>query len=426
MSIKEFFGSSEEKISLETIINIRWIAIFGQIFAICFVYYYLKFNFEVLWCGALVIVSVVINSYLEFKKSKIGELNNLSATFNIFYDLVQLALLLFLTGGLTNPFSILIIVPTTIATTFLSRNSSFFIAGVSIILCSVLALFNFPLPGPDGETLKTPKYYLLGMWLSTTVGIIFLGNYAYQLARSNRKRSKALEGLEKTLSNEQTLSSVGSLAAAAVHELGTPLATISLVSGELKKQLSEKKEFKEDIDLLISQADRCRLILKNIGTDPKQEDDFLQRVSLKNLLNEIVFSNERKHDKKIIIIDKLEHEPLKINKQIEITYALRSLIDNSIKFSKSEIKIFIEKNNNDLSIIITDDGPGFDDEILKKIGEPYIKSVSVDKTKLGLGLGLFISKNLLERTKAKIIFENKKNGLGAVVKIIWRYEDLIN
>ncbi len=426
MSIKEFFGSSEEKISLETIINIRWIAIFGQIFAICFVYYYLKFNFEVLWCGALVLVSIVINSYLEFKKSKFGELNNFSATFNIFYDLVQLALLLFLTGGLTNPFSILIIVPTTIATTFLSRNSSFFIAGVSIILCSVLALFNFPLPGPDGETLKTPQYYLLGMWLSTTIGIIFLGNYAYQLARSNRKRSKALEGLEKTLSNEQTLSSVGSLAAAAVHELGTPLATISLVSGELKKQLSDKKEFKEDIDLLISQADRCRLILKNIGTDPKQEDDFLQRVSLKNLLNEIVFSNERKHDKKIIIIDKLEHEPLKINKQIEITYALRSLIDNSIKFSKSEIKIFIEKNNNDLSIIITDDGPGFDDEILKKIGEPYIKSTSVDKTKLGLGLGLFISKNLLERTKAKIIFENKKSELGAVVKIIWRYEDLIN
>ena len=191
MSVKEFFGSDEEKISLETIINIRWIAIFGQVFAICFVYYYLKFNFEILWCGLLVMISIIINSYLEFNKGKVGELNNLSATLNIFYDLIQLALLLFLTGGLTNPFSILIIVPTTIATTFLSRNSSFFIASVSIILCSILALFNLPLPGPDGETLKTPKYYLLGTWLSTTIGIIFLGNYAYQLARSNRKRSKA-------------------------------------------------------------------------------------------------------------------------------------------------------------------------------------------------------------------------------------------
>ena len=167
------------------------------------------------------------------------------------------------------------------------------------------------------------------------------------------------------------------------------------------------------------------MILKNIGTDPKQEDDFLQRVSLKNLLNEIVFSNERKHDKKIIIIDKLEHEPLKINKQIEITYALRSLIDNSIKFSKSEIKIIIDKKKDFLFLTINDDGPGFSDDILKKIGEPYIKSLTTDKTKKGLGLGLFIAKNLLERTKAIISFNNNKHG-GANIKISWKINELIS
>ena len=303
MFVKDRINSKDLRITLETLINIRWIAILGQFFTVSFVYYGLKFEFPYYIALLLIFLSAIINAYLEVNKKKFLTIDNFAATVSIFYDLVQLVILLFMTGGLSNPFSILIIVPTTISVTYLSKGSSQFIVTCSIIFSTVIAFYHMPLPSPQNQTLNFPKYYDIGMWLSLGIGIIFLGNYAYQLGRDNRIRSEALNKLEQELTNEKVVNSVGGIAAAAVHELATPLATISLVSKELQKQISKNNLAKDDINLLIEQSARCSSILKDIA-EKKQEDQFIAKVSPKELVNEIVFSVDNKFNKEINIINR--------------------------------------------------------------------------------------------------------------------------
>ena len=224
-------------------------------------------------------------------KTRFVTINNFYATISIFYDLVQLVILLFITGGLSNPFSILIIVPTTISVTYLSRSSSLFIVACSIVCSTIIAVYHLPLPTPPGKELNLPNFYEFGMWLSLTIGIIFLGNYAYQLGRDNRVRAGALNKLEEELTNEKVVNSVGGMAAAAVHELATPLATISLVGKELQKQLTDNKSTKDDINLLINQASRCSSILKDIA-ERKQQDQFISNVSPKELINCLLYTSD--------------------------------------------------------------------------------------------------------------------------------------
>ena len=247
-----------------------------------------------------------------------------------------------MTGGLSNPFSILIIVPTTISVTYLSRSSSQFIVACSIVCSTIIAVYHLPLPTPQGNELNLPNFYEFGMWLSLTIGIIFLGNYAYQLGRDNRVRAGAMNKLEEELTNEKVVNSVGGMAAAAVHELATPLATISLVGKELQKQLTDNKSTKDDINLLINQASRCSSILKDIA-ERKQQDQFISNVSPKELINEIIFSLENKLNKEIIVTNKSLNERIKMSKKTEISYALRNFIENAIKFSKTKINIEINQ-----------------------------------------------------------------------------------
>ena len=425
MLFKDRINSKDLRISLETLINIRWIAILGQFFTVSFVYYGLKFEFPYYITLALIFLSAIINAYLEINKKKFLTINNFAATVSIFYDLVQLVILLFMTGGLSNPFSILIIVPTTISVTYLSRGSSQFIVACSIIFSTVIAFYHMPLPTPQNQTLDFPKYYEIGMWLSLGIGIIFLGNYAYQLGRDNRIRSEALNKLEQELTNEKVVNSVGGIAAAAVHELATPLATISLVSKELQKQISKNNLAKDDINLLIEQSARCSSILKDIA-EKKQEDQFIAKVSPKELVNEIVFSVDNKFNKEINIINKSLNERIKMNKKTEISYAIRNFIENAIKFSKSQIEIEIDQNKKNTNITISDDGQGFQEDVILNLGQPYLKSEKVNKNKKGMGLGVFISKNLLERCNTKVTFQNKKNNSGAVIKITWVNSQMAN
>ena len=425
MLFKDRINSKDLRISLETLINIRWIAILGQFFTVSFVYYGLKFEFPYYITLALIFLSAIINAYLEINKKKFLTINNFAATVSIFYDLVQLVILLFMTGGLSNPFSILIIVPTTISVTYLSRGSSQFIVACSIIFSTVIAFYHMPLPTPQNQTLDFPKYYEIGMWLSLGIGIIFLGNYAYQLGRDNRIRSEALNKLEQELTNEKVVNSVGGIAAAAVHELATPLATISLVSKELQKQISKNNLAKDDINLLIEQSARCSSILKDIA-EKKQEDQFIAKVSPKELVNEIVFSVDNKFNKEINIINKSLNERIKMNKKTEISYAIRNFIENAIKFAKSQIEIEIDQNKKNTNITISDDGQGFQDDVISNLGQPYLKSEKVNKNKKGMGLGVFISKNLLERCNTKVTFQNKKNNSGAVIKITWVNSQMAN
>ena len=425
MFFKEQINPKDLRITLETLINIRWIAVIGQFFTVSFVHYVLKFDFPYFSSLILIILSALVNIYLEVNKTKFLTISNYYATLSIFYDLVQLILLLFMTGGLSNPFSILIIVPTTISVTYLSRGSSQFIVACSIIYSTVIAFHHLPIPGPTEEILNFPRYYEIGIWLSLTIGIIFLGNYAYQLGKDNRVRAGALNKLEQELTNEKVINSVGGMAAAAVHELATPLATISLVAKELEKQLKNNKSTKEDISLLIEQASRCSSILKDIAKK-KQQDQFIANVSPKELINEIIYSLENKKNKNIDVINKSLNQRIKMTKKTEISYALRNFIENAIKFSKTKVEIEINQNKQNTTIQIIDDGPGFDQDIILNLGQPYLSSDKVKKNKIGMGLGVFISKSLLERCFAKVSFRNKKGSSGAVIKINWTNSQLAN
>ena len=424
MFFKERINPKNLRITLETLINIRWIAVIGQFTTVSFVYYILKFEFPYLETLVLISLSVLLNIYLELNKSRFVTINNYYATINIFYDLVQLVLLLFITGGLSNPFSILIIVPTTISVTYLSRGSSQFIVICSIILATTIAFFHMPLPGPKSSELNLPNFYEFGMWLALTIGIIFLGNYAYQLGRDNRVRAGALNKLEEELNNERVVNSVGGIAAAAVHELATPLATISLVAKELQKQLINNKSTKDDINLLINQVSRCSSILKDIA-ERKQQDQFISNVSPKELINEIVFSLENKSNKEISVSNIFLNERLKMSKKTEISYAIRNFIENAIKFSNTKIDIEINQQKRNTTIIIKDDGKGFDENIISNLGQPYINSKNVKKQQQGMGLGIFISKNLLERCFTRVFFKNSENS-GAIIKIEWINSQLAN
>ncbi len=420
MNFKNIFGSSQENIKLETLTNIRWIAITGQLFTVCLVYFYYKFEFSFYWSVGAILLSILLNIILEFYKFYIQRLNNFWASLSILYDLIQLSFLLYLTGGLTNPFSILILVPTTIAVTFLSKRSSVVISSVSIFMLSILAIKHYPLPGP---AIVLPKHYLLGLWASLTIGIIFLGNYAYSITIEDRKRSKAFDNLEKALSRERELKSLGGLAAAAAHELATPLGTITLVIEDLKKQLGKNPKFKNDVELLNSQIKRCKVILKDLSTDPNKQDSFIENVTFKNLIQEIIFSFEIPKNKNIKIIDRELENNFMVTRKIELIYAMRNIIDNAIKFAEKKIEIEFLNKDKKIELNISDDGIGFSQDIIQKLGEPYVKSSLVVKNKRGLGLGIFISKTLLERTGAKVLFKKSNLG-GALVNIIWKESSL--
>ena len=420
MNFKNIFGSSQENIKLETLTNIRWIAITGQLFTVCLVYFYYKFEFSFYWSVGAIFLSILLNIILEFYKFYIQRLNNFWASLSILYDLIQLSFLLYLTGGLTNPFSVLILVPTTIAVTFLSKRSSVVIASVSIFMLSILAIKHYPLPGP---AIVLPKHYLLGLWASLTIGIIFLGNYAYSITIEDRKRSKAFDNLEKALSRERELKSLGGLAAAAAHELATPLGTITLVIEDLKKQLGKNPKFKNDVELLNSQIKRCKVILKDLSTDPNKQDSFIENVTFKNLIQEIIFSFEIPKNKNIKIIDRELENNFMVTRKIELIYAMRNIIDNAIKFAEKKIEIEVLNKDKKIELNVSDDGIGFSQDIVQKLGEPYVKSSLVAKNKRGLGLGIFISKTLLERTGAKVLFKKSNLG-GALVNIIWKESSL--
>ena len=412
---------TKENLNLDknTLTILRYIAIFGQFFAINFVFFYLKLEFPIIESYIIVFLGLATNLFLQFK-IRVNQLKDTYASFFLLYDLIQLSALLYLTGGILNPFSFLLIIPAIVSSTFLSMGTTIILGVITSFMLFLLGHFYIPLPGMDETIFYVPNFYKFGLLTSILIGLIFLSYFGIRFSGETKKRSEALNKLQEVIAKEYVLESLGGQAAAAAHSLGTPLATISVVAKELKKEIGNNKEISKDVDLLISQTKRCSEILKQISKKQIEEDNFLSSIRIEDLLEEIINSFKETSSKQIELFTDEDQNKINIQRTPEIIYGLRNFIGNAIKFSKSKVQINLKSNDKIIEIKIYDDGPGIPEDIINKIGEPYIKSKSKElSSNSGLGLGTFLGKTLLERQGAILKF--KRNGKlgGAQVTLSW-------
>ena len=427
MKFSEFFVSKDNiQLDKKTLVNLRWIALIGQYLTINIVNFIFKFELPFFACSVAIFAGVVSNFYLQFIFKK-NQLNNFTSTFVLFYDLFQLSLLLYLTGGITNPFSILLIVPAIVASTFLTLRSTINLSFTTIVILIILTIYNLPLPHYGELHFHVPDTYLYALPISIVITLIFLCYFGARFGLENRKRLAAVNKLELVLAKEYELKTIGVQAAAAAHSLSTPLSTIKLVAKELEKEVASNSKFFKDIRLLHTQSIRCAEILKKLSMTPLKKDEFFENVKLLDLLREITSSFKEITNKSFLIkSEKNQYDPI-IKRKAEITYGLRNFIGNASKFSNSLVEIILESNANITQISVCDDGPGFPEDIKNFLGEPYIhtKDKKVD-AKSGLGLGTFIGKTLLERMQAAVSFGKCPKTSGAMVIIKWETKNLIS
>ncbi len=416
----------EENLNLDrkTLVILRWIAIVGQLIAINLVYFYLNLNFPILSAYLIILFGLVSNYILQFKFKSI-QLKDFYASLFLIYDLIQLTLLLYLTGGISNPFTILMIVPTIVSSTFLSMGTTIILGFLTIAFLFFLTIFHFPLPGIHENEITFPKLYLIGYFIAIIISLIFLGYFGIRFSGESKRRSDAINKLQQVIAKEYELESLGGQAAAAAHSLGTPLATINVVATELKKELKGNENFSKDIDLLITQTKRCGEILKKISKKQIIEDQFFNKTKLEDLLDEIITSFKETSSKKFLLTFKDNKNDYSFQRSPELIYGLRNFIGNAAKFSKSVVEIILISDNENIQVKINDDGPGFPDDIKEIIGEPYIKSKSMQvSSNSGTGLGTFLGKTLLERQSASLIFTKDTKLGGASVVISWNIDNL--
>ena len=418
----------EENLNLDrkTLINLRWIAIIGQFTAINFVYFYLNLELPIIIAYSIIILGLLTNIYLQFKV-KSTQLKDFYAALFLFYDLIQLSALLYLTGGISNPFSILLIIPTIVSSTFLSMGTTIILGIFTLLFLFLLTVFHYPLPGIHDQSITFPKLYLTGYFFAIIIGLIFLSYFGIKFSGESKRRSDAVKKLQQVIAKEYELESLGGQAAAAAHSLGTPLATINVVASELKKEIGNDKNYSKDIELLVSQTKRCGEILKQISKKQIKEDEFFSKTTFEDLLDEIIDTFQETSSKQIFLIDDEDNNKLKLQRSPELIYGLRNFIGNAVKFSRKIVEIRIYSDDVNLNVSINDDGPGFPEDIFEIIGEPYIKSKSKEiSPNSGTGLGTFLGKTLLERQLASLSFSKDKKLGGASVNIKWKIKDLKN
>ena len=419
-------NSKSSHLNKTTYVNLRWIGIIGQFITINTVAFIFKFEFNFVLANIIVFAGALSNIFLFyfFKKNQLQE--NISLVFLIL-DIVQLSLLLYISGGIINPFSIFLIIPSIFASNSLNIKTNILLIFLTISSIILLTIFHQELPSPLNNYIFN-NYYYYSVPIALIVALIFLSFFALTFGNESKVRKDALDKIQEVISKEQELVSLGGQAAAAAHSLGTPLSTIKIISQDLYNNFKNNNDIKKDIELLLSQVDRCNEILKKLSLNPAIEDDFIDKnITLHNYVNEIVNSFKEISDKNFIINYEQNYNSFEILKSIEIVYGIRNFIGNANKFSNKNIYISITSDSENSSISIEDDGFGFPKDILTKIGEPYIKSFqSQNQSKAGLGLGIFIGKTLLEKNKAKLLIRNSETRGGAEVKIEWSNKDLKN
>jgi two-component system, sensor histidine kinase RegB len=410
---------------LDTLIRLRWLAVGGQLAAVILVYWILGFPLPIVPAMAIIAVSAGLNLALRARYPTTFRMEDRPAAALLAYDVVQLAALLYLTGGLENPFALLFLAPVMISATTLPPARTLALGILAMVATTLLAFFHRPLPWPLEQALTLPSLYLAGLWLSLMLGMSFIGIYAWRVADEARQIRNALAATELVLAREQHLSQLDGLAAAAAHELGTPLATIALVVKELDLAVKPGALHKDDIELLKDQTARCRQILSKITTLGTEPAGPLLAVRLRQLLEEVCAPQRPFHVKLVIESEGSDPEPV-CKRSAGLIYGLENIIDNAVDFASTTVTIRAVWTPDKISISILDDGPGFALDVLRRIGEPYISTRKLENrtdegVTGGLGLGLFIAKTLLERSGAVFSAENSGSpDHGAKVRIEWR------
>jgi two-component system sensor histidine kinase RegB len=427
MNFSTLFRTKENlNLDKNTLTILRYIAIFGQFIAINIVFFYLELQFPLKESYIIILIGLITNLFLQFRV-KVNQLKDSYASLFLLYDLFQLSSLLYLTGGILNPFVILLIIPTIVSSTFLSMGTTIILGVITSFLLFILSFIYLPLPGFDKNIFDVPNLYKQGILTAILIGLVFLSYFGIRFAGETKKRSEALHKLQEVISKEYELESLGGQAAAAAHSLGTPLATISVVAKELKKEIGGDKEISKDIDLLISQTKRCSDILKQISKKQIKEDIFLSSIKFEDLLEEIINSFKETSSKDINLLVENDNNKIAIQRTPEIIYGLRNFIGNAVKFSKSQVNINLKSDQKIIKIEINDDGPGIPEDIIQKMGEPYIKSKSKElSVNSGLGLGTFLGKTLLERQGGQLIFKRNSKLGGALIILSWDPNNFIS
>jgi len=428
----ETFNAMAGLLRLRTLVRLRWLAVFGQSLAVLGVYFILDFPLPLGACLGIIALSAWLNIFLTLRWRSSLRLAPTQAGLLLGYDVIQLALLLYLTGGLENPFAFLFLVPVTVSATSLPLKWTLWLSTIAFLCASFLAIFHQPLPWNTAAPLVLPKAYIGGMWAAIMCGVVFSSIYARRIAEEARQMSSALTAAELVLAREQRLSALDGLAAAAAHELGTPLATIALVAKELKRELPVEGPHTEDIDLLISQTGRCREILSRLANRDTQADDMYARVKLSVMIEDLV-APIRGPDVTIDITVAGDGtvaqtpEPV-FRRNPAIAYGLGNLLENAVDFAQTKVSIVAQWSQARVSLLISDDGPGFDQAIFDRLGDPFVTTrpgYGVDQESEkgrheGMGLGFFIAKTLLERSGATVSLANRPlPEHGAVIQLSW-------
>lgn len=412
---------------LRTLNLIRWIAILGQYIAVATAFFWLEINFNIYLASVCILISIILNIIVSIKFLPIRTLNSNETLFYLIFDSIQLVALLYITGGLTNPFCILIIAPFIISATYLDLFRTIIIGIVSILSLSLLAFFYQPISSNIFEFSSSDfsSFQIFSIWLSLIVSLAFIGIYCFRVANESRKVEKALNETQIALSDEEKISDMMSLTAAAVHELGTPLSTISVIIKEIVNELDASEKNYDDILLIQSQIKRCSEILNRLrqGDISNDNSSFINELDFPRLINEIVKDYELEEIKlNFEIDDYFKNSNFIILRKPEIVHSLSNIIENAYEYAKHSVTIKLILKDENVILEIINDGEGFPANILPILGEPYVKKN--EKNHKGIGLGLFIAKNLINKTVGKIEFRNIEN-TGACVKIIWKKDNLM-
>jgi two-component system sensor histidine kinase RegB len=413
-------------VRLDTLLRLRWLAIIGQTTAVLVVYYAVEFPLPIWACLAVIALSAWLNVALRLRFSLTQRLEPERAAWLLAFDIAELAVLLFLTGGLENPFAFLFLAPVLLSATALPPRITIILGAFAVVCATVLVFAHYPLPWDVDDPLELPWIYLLGVWLSILLAIGFIGVYAWQITEESRQIAEALAATELVLAREQHLSQLDGLAAAAAHELGTPLSTISVVVKELERALEPDSPHMDDVRLLREQSQRCRDILAKL-TELSTGEPF-DRIPLSALLEEVVAPHRNFGIVIDIAVANAPALPMGARNPA-ILYGLGNLMENAVDFAQARVEVTADWNEEDVAVTISDDGPGFAPAVMDRIGEPYVRSskrrrMNAGSETTGLGLGFFIAKTLLERSGATIEFENRAfPDRGAVIRVRWGRSD---